>query len=66
MLDLFIQLRIFIKDAIENPATLNWATFKTAYMLYKRVINFGGSEEVWEQAGYAIRRPSTEEWFGTI
>ena len=62
--DLYLQFRLDIKEEIENPTTLTWATFQRALKLYEQR-NVGLPDRDWEALGYPIRKPTSEEWFGS-
>ena len=62
--DLTVDFRLRIKDEIENPSERTWATYKKAQSLYTKHKDQGMSNEEWEEFGYPIREPSSEEWFG--
>lgn len=61
--DLIFVHREDLQESIENPPAHTWNTFKSAYKHWKWHKDFGRSDENWTHSGYAVRRPTTEEWF---
>lgn len=61
--NLYLEFRLQIKEEIENPTTLTWATYQRALKLYEQR-NVGAPDTTWESLGYPIRKPAAEEWFG--
>lgn len=61
--DLYLQHRLMIKEAIENPSERTWATYRTALQYYEQR-HFGRLDHVWAELGYPIKKPTPEEWFG--
>ncbi len=61
--DLVLFHRTELQRSIEDPPAKTWETFKAAYKHWKGHKDFGRSDETWTHAGYAVRRPMTEDWF---
>lgn len=63
--NLYLQYRLAIKEAIENPSERTWETYHNAVKMYENK-NVGVSNEEWEFLGYPIKEPNSEEWFTPI
>lgn len=63
---LLLEHRLSIKQQIENPSERTWETYVKAVKFYERRRDVGMPNEVWEQLGYPIKKPSSEEWFGNL
>lgn len=61
--DLFARHRSALKDSIEDPPERTWDSFKKAHHDAKAHRNHGRSEQKWNNSGYPIRPPRTEDWF---
>lgn len=59
----YVIKRKEIKAACEDPDEYTWTTFKTARYVYKKGLNYGGSEEYWASQGYPLREPKYELWY---
>jgi len=64
--NLLVQARLLMKEEIENPATYDWTTFKKAQALWRTYKDQGYSDEQWEEFGYPMHRPTSEEWFASL
>lgn len=62
---LFLSFRQSIKQQIENPLERTWETYVKAVKFYEQR-NVGMPDDVWEELGYPIKKPSAEEWFGNL
>jgi len=63
--DLLRTWRLSIKSDIENPSVRTWDSYVKAVKLYEQR-SAGISENTWEELGYYIKSPKTEEWFGNL
>jgi len=66
--DLIVRHRKILQDAINNPGgdeygARTWESYKEAYKAWTFMRNFTKTNEAWGEAGYPLRKPSTEEWF---
>ena len=61
--NLLVDFRKRMKEEIENPAERTWATYIKARKLYDKYKDQGFKNETWEEFGYPIQKPSSEEWF---
>lgn len=61
--DQLLNYRQQIKEEIENPSDKNWDTFKRAHYSWDWHRNLGHMDIGWQDLGYKIRRPYTEDWF---
>lgn len=62
---LLLSFRESIKQQIENPSERTWDTYIKAMKFYEQR-DVGMPDDVWEELGYPIKKPSAEEWFGNL
>lgn len=63
--NLYLQYRLAIKEATENPSERTWESYDKAVKFYENR-NVGVSDEEWENLGYPIKEPNSAEWFTNI
>lgn len=63
--NLMVLFRKLMKEEIENPETETWESFVRAETLYSNHSNLWYINQTWEELGYPIQKPSTEDWFIT-
>jgi len=62
---LLLSFRQSIKQQIENPSERTWETYLKALKFYEQR-HVGMQDDIWEEFGYPIKKPSAEEWFGNL
>jgi len=60
--DLLVTFREDIKEIIETVDRGNYEQFKYVYQLYRQQKDTGRRHQNWNDLGYPIREPTTEEW----